>query len=126
MPFNRGTLTIEQRIEKFEFIIKVRFLLVERFSRYVEFMVEHNRITEAYTIRRITTEFETTGSVIDQSIPVRRRNARSNENIAVVRESVSGNPSLSISRRSQELGFPRLQLGELCVKTRDFIHAKLS
>jgi len=45
-----------------------------------------------------------TGSINNQPIPVRRRHARSAENIAAVRESVWENPKRSISRRSQELG----------------------
>lgn len=56
------------------------------------------------TLHRLVTKFETTGSVNNQPTPVRRRNARSAENIAAVRESVRENPRQSIPRRSQELG----------------------
>jgi len=49
-------------------------------------------------------KFESTGSINNQPTPVCRRNARSAENIAAVRESVRENPRRSISRRSQELG----------------------
>ena len=45
-----------------------------------------------------------TDSVVDQPTPVRRRNARSDENVAAVRESVSEDLNLSIPRRAQELG----------------------
>jgi len=48
-------------------------------------------------------KFEPIGSINNQPTPVRRRNARSAENIAAVRESVQENPRRSISR-SQELG----------------------
>ena len=49
-------------------------------------------------------KFESIGSINNQPTPVRRRNARSAENIAAVRESVRENPRRSISRRLQELG----------------------
>ena len=49
-------------------------------------------------------KFESTGSVNDRPTPVRRRNARSAENIAAIRESVQENPRQSIPRRTQELG----------------------
>jgi len=49
-------------------------------------------------------KFESTGSINNQPTLVRRRNARSAENIAAVRESVQENPRWSISRRSQEFG----------------------
>jgi len=49
-------------------------------------------------------KFESTGSINNQSTPVRHRNARPAENIAAVRESIQENPRQSISRCSQELG----------------------
>jgi len=49
-------------------------------------------------------KFESTGSINNQPTPVRRRNAKSVENIAAVRESVWENPRRAVSRRSQELG----------------------
>ena len=36
---------------------------------------QHHRSTEG-TVRRIVKKFETTGSMVDQPTPVRRRNAR--------------------------------------------------
>lgn len=56
------------------------------------------------TIRRLVDKFESTGSVNNQPVPVRQRNARSAENIAAVRDSVHENPRQSIPRRAQELG----------------------
>ncbi|XP_061380157.1 uncharacterized protein LOC133319497 [Danaus plexippus] len=56
------------------------------------------------TIRRLVDKFESTGSVNNQPVPVRQRNARSAENIAAVRDSVLENPRQSIPRRAQELG----------------------
>ena len=52
------------------------------------------------TIRRSVEKFETTGLVMDQPTPVRCRNARSDKNIATVRDSVSEDPNLSIPRRA--------------------------
>jgi len=49
-------------------------------------------------------KFESTSSINNQPTPVRRRNARSAENIAAVRKSVRENPRRSIFRRLQELG----------------------
>jgi len=48
-------------------------------------------------------KFESTGSINNQPTPVRRRNARSAENIAAVREN-GENPRRSIFRRSQKFG----------------------
>ena len=56
------------------------------------------------TTRRLIRKFETTGSVADEAVPVRQRNARSFENIVAVRNSVRENPRQSIPRRAQELG----------------------
>jgi len=55
------------------------------------------------TIRRLMAKFESTGSINNQPTPVRRRNARSAENIAAVRENEE-NPRRSIFRRSQKFG----------------------
>lgn len=56
------------------------------------------------TIQRLVAKFEKAGSVNNQPTPARRRNARSAENIAAVRESVQENPRQSIPRRAQTLG----------------------
>ena len=70
-----------------------------------DFYPRHNRPAES-TIQRLVAKFESTGSINNQPIsPVHRRNARSAENIAAVRESVRENPRRSIFRCSQELGF---------------------
>ncbi len=52
----------------------------------------------------LVAKFESIGSINNQPTSIRRRNARSAENIAAVRESVQENLRRSISRRSQELG----------------------
>jgi len=66
----------------------------ETFRALHNFYPRHNRPAES-TIRRL---------VCNQPTPVRRRNTRSAENIAAVRESVRQNPRRSISHLSQELG----------------------
>ena len=67
------------------------------------FYGRHNRPTGG-TIRNVVDEFESTGSVNDRPTCVRRRNARSAENMSAVHESVQDNPRQSISRRSRQLG----------------------
>ena len=62
---------------------------------------QHHRHTEG-TSHRIVDKFETSGSVVDQTTPVRRRNDRSNENIVAVRENVSEDPNLSIHHHAQQ------------------------
>ena len=73
----------------------------ETFRALRDFYPRHNRSAES-TIRRLVAKFESTGSINNQPTPVRRRNARSAENIAAVR--VRENSRRSIFRRSQELG----------------------
>ena len=75
----------------------------ETFRALHYFYPRHNHPAES-TIRCLVTKFESIGSINNQPTPVRRRNARSAENIAAVRESVRENPRRSISHRSQELG----------------------
>lgn len=55
------------------------------------------------TIRRIVDNFESEFSLHDKRVPVRQRNARTQENIDAVAASVRDNPNLSIPRRSQQL-----------------------
>lgn len=55
------------------------------------------------TIERLVKKFESTFSLQNVPVPVSQRNARSEENIAAVRESVANDPNVSIPRRSQQL-----------------------
>jgi len=75
----------------------------ETFRALRDFYSRHNRPAES-TILRLMAKFQSIGSINNQPTPVRRRNARSAENVVVVRESVWKNLRRSISRRSQELG----------------------
>lgn len=63
----------------------------------------HHRF-DRQNIRRVVEKFEREFTLHDNRPPVRQRNARSNENIAAVKESVADRLNLSITRRSQELG----------------------
>ena len=94
--------TVQQHIE----IIRIyhqNSLSVRTTSRALcEIYGQHHHPTEG-TIRRIVEKFETIGSVVDQSTSVCHRNARSDENIVAVLESVSEDSNLSIRRRAQEL-----------------------
>lgn len=67
----------------------------------------HNAPSER-AIRRIVTKFESEFTLHDTVVPVRQRNARSEENIAAVSKSVEDNSNVSVNRRSQELGLSRM------------------
>jgi len=75
------------------------------------------RITFFYPRRpaesTLVAKFESTGSINNQPTSIRRRNARSAENIAAVYESVRENPKWSISRRSQELGLSATSIWQI-------------
>jgi len=94
--------SVEQRVQIIKFYYQNQCSVRETFRALHDFYSRHNRPAES-TIRCLMTKFESIGSINNQSTPVRRRNARSAENIAAVRESVRKN-SRSISRRSQEFG----------------------
>jgi len=108
--------SVEQRVQIIKFYFQNQCSIRKTFRALRDFYPRHNRSAES-TIRRLVAKFELTGSTNNEPTPVRRRNARSAENIAAVRESVRENPRQSISLRSQELGFLRLQLDEFCVRT---------
>ena len=95
--------TIEQGVQ----IIKIYYQNNESvrkiFRALREFYGRKNRPAES-TIRRLVNKFESSGTVTDMIVLVRRRNARSEGNIAAVNESVHENSNLSVPRRSQELG----------------------
>lgn len=62
-----------------------------------------NEAPNESTVRRLMKKFEETGSVVDLKSPGRRRSARTEQNIEVVRDSVAVSPAKSIRRRSQQL-----------------------
>lgn len=62
-----------------------------------------NNVPSPCTVKRLMEKFERTGSVSDVKHTTRARTARSEENVAAVRESVAENPETSIRHRAQEL-----------------------
>ncbi|XP_022163933.1 uncharacterized protein LOC111029282 [Myzus persicae] len=95
--------SVEQRVRIVKFYYQNQCFVRVTFRALRDFYPRHNRSAES-TIRRLVAKFESTGSINHQPTPIRRRNARSTENIAAVCDSVRGNPRQSISRRSQDLG----------------------
>jgi len=95
--------SVEQRVQIIKFYYQNQCSVQETFRALCDFYPRHNRPAES-TVRRLVAKFESTDSINNQPTSVRRRNARSAENIAAVCESVRENPRRSISRRSQKLG----------------------
>ena len=95
--------TVQQRMEIIRCDHQNSLSVQATFRARHEIYGQHHCPTEG-TIRRIVEKFETTGLVMDQPTPVRRRNARSDQNIVAVRENVNEDPILSIPHRAQELG----------------------
>ena len=100
--------SVEQRMQ-IKFYYQNQCSVRETFRALRDFYPHHNRPAESTfpaesTVRRLVAKFESTDSINNQPTSVRRRNARSAENIAAVCENVRENPRRSISRRSQELG----------------------
>jgi len=91
-------VSVEQRVQIIKFYYQNQCSVRETFRALRDFYL--HRSAES-TIRRLVAKFESTDSINNQPTPVRRRNARSAENIAAVRESVRENPRRLISRRSQ-------------------------
>lgn len=95
--------TLRQRIQIVE-IYYENSRSVTRTLRALRDVYGRNDRPNKATIERLMARFKETGSVGDRPVPVRRRTARSNENIAAVAESVREDNRMSIPRRSQEVG----------------------
>jgi len=109
--------SVEQRVQIIKFYYQNQCSVREMFCVLRDFYPRHNRPAES-TVRRLVVKFESTSSINNQPTPVRRRNARSAENIAAVRESIRENPRRSISCLvHKNLTFLRLQLGKFYVGT---------
>jgi len=76
--------SVEQRMQIVKFYYQNQCSVRETLR---DFYPRHNRPAES-TIRHLVAKFESTGSINNQPTPIRCRNARTAENIAVVRESV--------------------------------------
>jgi len=112
--------SVEQHVQIIKFYYQNQCSVRETFRALRDFYPRHNRPAES-TIQRLVAKFESTGSINNQSTPVRRRNARSAENIAAVRVrtrelygKTRGGQFLVVHKN---LAFLRLQLGEFCVGT---------
>ena len=77
------------------------------------------------TNRRTVEKFEKNGSVVGQPTPLRRRNARLDENIATARESVSEDPNLSIPHHVQEIGLSQASAWRILSKDLGFFLYKI-
>ena len=97
-----ASYTIEQHVQIIKLYYQNEFSLVQTLRALRPFYGRRGGPSKS-TFQRLVAKFETTGSVNNQPIPVRQRDARSAENIAAVRESVQENPRQSIPRRAQEL-----------------------
>ena len=95
--------TLEQRYQIIQIYFENQSSIRATYRRLRDFYGAHNRPSEQ-TIRRTVDRFRTTYSLHDAITPTRRRNVRTEENIAAVNESVEEDPNVSIRRRSQELG----------------------
>ncbi|CAK9801727.1 Transposable element Tc3 transposase [Anthophora quadrimaculata] len=95
--------TIQQRVEIVKIYYKNSCSVRQTFRELRNIYGRNDRPTER-SIQRIIAKFEQSGSVADRAVPLRRRNARSKENIDAVAESVSEDPNLSIPRCAQAVG----------------------
>ncbi|CAK9834549.1 hypothetical protein ANTRET_LOCUS11064 [Anthophora retusa] len=95
--------TIQQRVEIVKIYYKNSCSVRQTFRELRNIYGRNDRPTER-SIQRIIAKFEQSGSVTDRAVPLRRRNARSKENIDAVAESVSEDPNLSIPHRAQAVG----------------------
>ena len=96
-------LTLEQRYQIIQVYFEYQSSIRATYRQFRDFYGAHNCPSEQ-AIRRTVDRFRTTYSLKDAITPTRRRNVRTEENIAAVNESVEEDPNLSIRRRSQELG----------------------
>lgn len=95
--------TIEERV----LIVKTHYKNGECYAetvRRLRAILGRNRAPTASTVLRLIKKFESTGSVGTVKSPGRNRIVRTEQNIAVVQDSVAVSPQKSLHRRSQQLG----------------------
>lgn len=98
--------SLQERLVIIQKFYENRRSFVNTFRALRENYGQNNR-PSVLAIRRIVEKFESNFTLHDVKTPVRRRNARTVENIAAVRASVAEDPNLSIPRRAQELGLKK-------------------
>jgi len=95
--------SIEQRI----LIVKTHYKNGECYAetvRKLRAIFGRGNAPTATTVSRLVQKFEESGSVATRKSPGRNRNVRTQQNIAVVQDSVNVSPVKSLRRRSQQLG----------------------
>lgn len=95
--------TIAQRV----LIVKTFYQSGESYAatvRRLRAILGRNEAPNETTVRRLMLKFNETGSTLNVKSCGRPRSGRSEQNIAVVRQSVAVSPAKSVLRRSQELG----------------------
>lgn len=96
-------LKLKQRLQIVEFYFKNNCSIRQTYRAIRGFYNAQNRPSEL-AIRRIVNNFRTTFSLHDNPRTTRRRNVRTEKNIAAVNDSVIEDHEMSIRRRSQEVG----------------------
>jgi Helix-turn-helix domain (DUF4817) len=108
-------MTTEQRIQ----VIKSYYSNNESSTaavRELRAKLGRNVAPNESSVRKLIRKFETTGSVTNVKGTGRPRSARTEENIAVVRNSVSTSPGKSVRRRAQQLNLSPSSLHQILSK----------
>lgn len=107
--------TLPQRLQIVQIYYENRRSVVATLRALTAIFGRYNRPTRR-TIERLVQKFESTSSLRNVPTPIRRRNARSEENIAAVRENVRADKNVSIPRRAQQLGLSKSTLWRILRK----------
>lgn len=114
------SLRLEDHLTFFHFVAMERFSIEQRIlivkthykngecyaetARKLRAIFGRDNAPTATTVSRLVQKFEESGSVATRKSPGRNRNVRTQQNIAVVQDSVNVSPMKSLRRRSQQLG----------------------
>ena len=107
--------SIEQRI----LIVKTHYKNGECYAetvRKLRAIFGRDNSPTATTVSRLVQKFEASGSVATRKSPGRNRNVRTQQNIAVVQNSVKASPVKSLRRRSQQLGMSTFSVHRILKK----------
>jgi len=88
--------SVEQCVQIIKFYYQNQCSVRETFHALRDFYPHYNCPAES-TIRRLVVKFKSTGSINNQPTLVRRRNVRSAENIAAMRESAGKSEVINFS-----------------------------